>query len=166
MMSTASLLEHALDYVADGYEIFPVNRNKAPLTKHGMKDATTDTDQIQAWWGARPGALIGCRIPKNRVLLDIDPRHGGMTTWAALLDRFGPLTSRCHYSGRGDGGFHIWLRPPAGTQGRWSVGALNRWAQEHDVGSPILDAEGNDSGHWTAGIDLLHRGHRYTILPP
>jgi len=160
-MTAMTLADHALDYVADGWLIFPVNPNtKAPLVDGGMKAATADPISIAEWWTRWPDALIGCRIPRDMVLLDIDPRHGGLQTWEALLDLHGPLTSRCHFSGRGDGGFHIWLTAPGTTKGRWSVRALNQWAQDRGHGHAITDSK------HTAGIDLLHHGHRYTILPP
>jgi hypothetical protein len=158
---TDLLIDHALDYAEQGFEIFPVDpQTKAPigaLAHNGMKDATTEQALVFSWWEARPDALIGCRIPEDIVVLDIDPRHGGDTVWQALLDENGSLTSRCHYSGRGDGGFHIWLKAP---DGRLNIKPLNDWAQAHDVGEAISDTK------HTAGIDLLHHGHRYSILPP
>lgn len=158
---TSDLLSYALDYVHDGLEVFPVDPDtKAPigdLAPHGMKDATTDADTIEHWWRARPDALIGCRIPAGVVVLDIDPRHGGLDVWAALLDEHGELMSRSHFSGRNDGGFHIWLERPAG---KLSVKPLDEWALERDLGHWVTDTKHN------AGIDILHHGHRYSILPP
>ena len=155
------LIDYALDYAQQGLEVFPVDpETKAPigaLAHKGMKDATTEQTVIAAWWEARPDALIGCRIPEGQVVLDIDPRHGGDTVWQALLDANGSLTSRCHYSGRGDGGFHIWLKAP---DGRLNIKPLNDWAQANGCGQAITDTK------HTAGIDLLHHGHRYSILPP
>ena len=160
-MTDLSLASYALDYAADGLPVFPVNPGtKAPygeLAHNGMKDATTDAETIEAWWQYAPDALIGCRVPEDMVLLDIDPRHGGDTVWAALLDLHGPLESRSHFSGRNDGGFHIWLLNP---HRKLSVKPLNNWAEKRGLGHAVTDRK------WSAGIDLLHHRHRYTILPP
>ena len=40
--------------------------------------ATSDPAPSPLWWHVRPDALIGCRIPKDVVVLDIDPRHDGL----------------------------------------------------------------------------------------
>lgn len=150
---------HALAYAETGLEVFPANPlTKAPLTAGGMKDATTDPDQIAQWWDRHPTALIAHRIPPHIVVVDVDPRHGGNHVWAAIRDELGgfPIT-RVHVSGRGDGGGHIWwLRP----DDKLTTRPLDQWARDRGLGENL----GN--GHWTAGIDLLHYGHRYTILPP
>lgn len=154
-----TLLEHALRYVERGFEIFPCKPNKAPYTRNGMKDAVANTTQVKQWWQAHPDALIGCRIPRSLVVLDIDPRHGGDLTWTELNDWCGIelAVRREHFSGRGDGGFHAWFLRP---EGKLSAKGLHDWAKAHGVG----EAVGEHS--WTSGIDLLHYDHRYTILPP
>jgi hypothetical protein len=152
------LKAHAIAYANLGLEVFPLNADKTPRTLSGMKDATTDADRIGAWWDQWPDALIGCRIPPDVVVIDVDPKHNGMTTWKLLKETFGelPLT-RSHKSGRNDGGGHLWFqRPP----GKLSIRPLNRWAKEHGTG----EAAGKHS--WVAGVDLLHHGHRYSVLPP
>lgn len=150
--------EAATHYARRGFEVFPANpRTKAPLTDNGMKDATTDLDQIEAWWTQHPDALVACRIPHDEIVLDIDPRHGGDSTWAELQNAYATiLSARVHRSGRGDGGAHHWFKRPAG---RLSVKKLNEWAQRNGVGHDV-------NGKWVAGIDILHHDHRYSILPP
>lgn len=77
------LHQAALAYARSGLAIFPCLVNaKAPATPHGFKDATTDIDQINAWWeqadyniGLEPGRA-------GWFVVDIDPRHGGDSTWA------------------------------------------------------------------------------------
>lgn len=152
------LKTHALAYAAGGLAVFPLHADKTPRTTNGMKDATTDQSAIGAWWDRWPDALIGCRIPADTVVIDVDPKHNGMATWKLLKDTHGPIPpTRAHQSGRGDGGGHLWFQRP---NGKLSVRNLNRWAKEHDTG----EAAGKHS--WVAGIDLLHHNHRYTILPP
>lgn len=152
------LAAHALHYAAAGFAVFPLHADKTPRVEHGMKDATTDPNTITTWWNAWPDALIGCRIPPDIVVLDIDPKHSGMGTWKALKDTYGkPPATRTHQSGRNDGGGHLWYQRP---EGKLSVRRLNRWAKEHGTG----EAAGKHS--WVAGIDLLHHNHRYSVLPP
>lgn len=149
---------HALLYAAAGLEVFPLHPDKTPRTEHGMKDATTDAGQVEAWWKRWPDSLIGCRVPPGVVVIDVDPKHSGMGTWKLLKDTFGKLpVTRTHQSGRNDGGGHLWFCRP---DGKLSVRRLNRWAKEKGVG----EAAGRHS--WVSGIDLLHHNHRYTILPP
>ena len=70
-------------------------------------------------------------------MLDIDPRHDGHDTWDTIVAGHDLPVTRCHASGRNDGGFHIWFRNPNGHE--------------------LKDRD---------GIDVLHHGHRYSILPP
>lgn len=153
-----TLGEHAHCYAAAGLDVFPVNpRDKTPLVS--QYQATTDPDTISAWWQRWPDALIGHRISPDVVILDIDPRHGGDSTWRALLDAFParPVT-RWHRSGRGDGGGHTWwLRPADKT----TITKLDDWARQHGTGHTVPG-----TNRWISGIDVLHHRHRYTILPP
>ena len=136
-----TLAEWAAHYAAAGLEVFPVDPDtKAPLgalARNGHLSATKDADTIRQWWTARPDASIGARIPENVVVLDIDPRHDGLDTWDTIVAGHDLPVTRCHASGRNDGGFHIWFRNPNGHE--------------------LKDRK---------GIDVLHHGHRYSILPP
>jgi len=153
-----SLVDHALAYAASGLEVFPLKANKTPYTEHGMKEAARDAATITTWWRHHPEALIGARVPDDVAVLDLDPRHGGVDTWELLEQTYSPATvTRWHASGRGDGGRHLWFRRP---EGKLSVKRLNDWARDHGVGHQA----GKRS--WSAGIDVLHHDHRYTILPP
>ena len=148
----------ALLYAEAGLQIFPVNpTNKTPLVS--QYEATVDAAQIGEWWNRWPNALIGHRLPPEHVILDVDPRHNGAATWAALRDAVGGWpTTRVHRSGRGDGGGHVWwLRPDDNL----STVALDAWAKKHGTGHQITD-----TNRWVSGIDLLQHNHRYTILPP
>ena len=67
-----ALLEAALRYVELGYPVFPcAPGGKAPLTEHGFQDATSDAEQIEAWWQEHPQANVG--VPTQGLLVvDID----------------------------------------------------------------------------------------------
>lgn len=153
-----SLADHARLYAQVGLEVFPADpRSKAPLVERGFYDATTNLDQIDAWWGRWPLALIAHRVAADQLLLDIDPRHGGIEVWMALKAEIGQLpVTRIHRSGRGDLGMHFWwLRPGE----RISTRPLDQWAKERGLGQQL-------EARWTCGIDPLHNTCRYTILPP
>jgi KaiC/GvpD/RAD55 family RecA-like ATPase len=146
--------------VTNGLELFPVNpRNKEPLLSQYR--ATTDLEVLRSWWRNWPDALIGCRIGVDCIVLDVDPRHGGLETWEALEHEYGLISvGRQHFSGRGDGGSHDWFARPEDLP-KVSAKRLHEWAREHEVGRAI---PGSD--RWTSGIDVLTHNWRYTILPP
>ena len=152
--------EQAIRYAKAGFELFPASPiDKAPYVTNGFYDATSDLAQVQRWWKREhPEALIACRISPQYIILDIDPRHNGHATWAKLEETYGPVAvAREHYSGRGDGGRHVWFKHPGGTL---TMRALHAFAKDNGTGHKA----GKTS--WASGIDLLHHGYRYTILPP
>lgn len=111
------MLGAALEYAAHNWAIFPL-RGKVPAIagSRGVLDATTDVARVTAWWAGRyTGANIGGRVPAAMIVVDIDPRHGGTDSLAALQQRHGPLPSTLTtLSGRGDGGQHLFYRRPSG----------------------------------------------------
>jgi hypothetical protein len=74
--SSGAALDGALAYAGAGMAVFPVGANKKPLTEHGVKDATTDPDQIRAWWKRWPHAEIGRAVPSGVVVVDLDRKAG------------------------------------------------------------------------------------------
>jgi predicted transcriptional regulator len=56
-----------LSYARRGKPVFPTRhhddpeptRRKSPLTRNGLKDASTDASRVHAFWNAHPGASIG-----------------------------------------------------------------------------------------------------------
>jgi len=77
---TNAMLHAALWYAELGYAVFPcaVGR-KAPLTDHGLLEATTDAEQINAWWMQQPDANVAIRTD-GLIVIDID---GAENTWLA-----------------------------------------------------------------------------------
>ena len=164
---------NALEYAASGLEVFPVAPSddyewmpgqlpkgaKAPIVS--QYQATTDTKTIIRWWDRWPDALIGHRLPADQLVIDVDPRHGGDDTWRRLRDEldFDTKATRVHISGRGDGGGHVTYLHPGG---RLTIRKLDQWAKQRGVGEAIENTEDK----WVCGLDILHRTHRYTILPP
>jgi putative DNA primase/helicase len=87
---------------------------KHPMTPHGVKDATTDRDQIRAWWTESPDANIGIATGSEAgiLVLDIDPRNKGKETLARLKKELGPLPDTVTAL-TGGGGRHLIFKHPA-----------------------------------------------------
>ena len=72
----SELLDGALDYAGRGWPVFPVEPGgKRPLGRlvpNGFKDASTDADQIRAWWTTEPAANIGLPTGLAFDVLDVD----------------------------------------------------------------------------------------------
>ncbi len=73
MNSAPPLAAHALAYARAGRPGLPLRPcGKQPLSRHGVKDATTDADVIRSWWQRWPEANIGLAIPPGFVVVDVD----------------------------------------------------------------------------------------------
>jgi hypothetical protein len=136
------LIDAALNLAALGWQVFPCiwwsgESAKAPLVKNGFHDATSDPRLIKRWWTKWPAAMIGAAVPAWLVVLDIDPRHGGSLD--ALEQLAGPMPTLAAWSGRGDGGRHLYFQRPLG---------------------PLT------STRLPAGVDLKVGGKGYCIVPP
>lgn len=70
------MLDAALDYADMGVKVFPCKPNgKKPITRNGFKDATTDHEQIVAWWTQYSTANIATPTGNSQgigVTIDID----------------------------------------------------------------------------------------------
>lgn len=107
-------LQAALDYAKQGFAVLPlVEKDKAPLTAHGLKDATTDEKQIRKWWGNHPNANIGIACGKVSggivaIDVDVDEQKGkhGNETLRAWEHQYGELPETVR-SITGNGGCHI-----------------------------------------------------------
>jgi hypothetical protein len=78
------MLREALKYADEGQPVLPLV-GKSPATHlatRGVYSATTDPRRIRRWWESG-NYNIGGAVQKHHVVLDIDPRHGGLE----LLDR-------------------------------------------------------------------------------
>jgi hypothetical protein len=90
---------------------------KHPLTRNGVKDATDDPEQIEAWrdefpdanWALRTGAVSDVVV----VDLDVKPGKNGFVTLTALAKPHGGLP-RTRVVKTGSGGLHVYFRHPGG----------------------------------------------------
>lgn len=127
------LMNAAVELARNGWAVFPLN-GKVPAIKDGRAhlDATTDQAQIIEWWTTYPTANIGTAVPQHLIVIDVDPRNGGN------VDDLGTLPPTWTvWSGRNDGGHHLYFRRPPGEL---------------------------TSTRLPAGIDLKANG--YVVLPP
>jgi hypothetical protein len=114
-----ALLAAALELMAHGWQVFPCDwragdHEKAPLLPSpGYHLATSDPEQIRTWWSRWPKALIGARVPDSMLVIDLDPRNGGSLAELESLTGALPPTLTA-WSGRGDGGHHLYYMRPAG----------------------------------------------------
>jgi hypothetical protein len=130
--------------------VFPCQPGgKKPLTEHGFKEATTNVEQIIAWWRRWPNANIG--IPTGAasglLVLDVDAQHGGLETLARLEDENGRLPNAPTVR-TGNGGLHIYFRDPGGV--RNSTGLVG----------PGIDVRG-DGGYVVAAGSIHENGNVY-----
>ena len=91
------LSEAAIPYLRMGWKVFPVSRDKIPLTEHGRNDATGDLNVIREWEKRYPGANIAIATGKesNLVVIDIDGPTG-LENFRRLIEKYeiqthGPL---------------------------------------------------------------------------
>jgi putative DNA primase/helicase len=128
----------ALWYAVHGWKVFPLKtRTKQPATAHGFKDATTDAEQIAAWWRKMPDANIGMATGAI-VVVDFDtykPDFAGTDLLEFLERNYPTVRADAH-------GAQLFYQQPADM--------------------PQIR---NSSGDLPAGVDV--RGHGgYTVLAP
>jgi P4 family phage/plasmid primase-like protien len=86
---------------------------KHPATPHGVKDATTKRKLIKKWWSDMPNANVGVATGKDAgiVVLDIDPRNGGLDTLKKLEADLGELPQTITSETGGGGEHRIFAYP-------------------------------------------------------
>lgn len=176
-------LQAALDYASRGWPVFPVhwpekdkcscgkpdcqNQGKHPLTEHGLKDATTDKKQIKIWFTRWPKANVAIATGQQAgiVVLDIDPRHGGLDSLKKLTMN-GTLPTLTPTVFTGGGGQHIIMQHPGkrAMKNRQEVGKFKGIDFKADGGYIVAAPSGHISGKrysWT----IPHLGTNVAALP-
>jgi hypothetical protein len=137
-------LDLAKAYAAAGYPVFPVRTDtKAPWTKSGFKDATTDISVIERWWKQRPEARVGVSVgPAGVVVVDLDVKEGqhGPANWDRLS---GGLSSPWEVETPSKG-WHLWFRNDAG------------WTSHNNWGAKLPGVVLNEAGK--SGVDIKTTG--------
>ncbi|BEU99976.1 bifunctional DNA primase/polymerase [Novosphingobium olei] len=138
------LLAAALAYASNGLPVFPCHpETKRPLTERGFKEASSDPEQVRAWWSKWPRAMIG--LPTGQVsgawVLDIDDPAAFEAACTVEL----PATKRCT-TGKG---YHLYFA--------------------YDPSDPIRNAQFNSRTGWPfpelPGAEVRGDGG-YVIVPP
>jgi Bifunctional DNA primase/polymerase, N-terminal/AAA domain len=144
----APIVEHAIYYARLGWHVFPCNpTDKRPLVSNGFYSATTDEDEIRAWWRRWPNAMIGVRMGATSGVWAIDPdapKQGspdGVANWAELVAKHGGIP-HTHTHNTPNGGQHL----------------LFNWRDDR----PVTNSEGGLSG---LGINVRGEGG-YVVAPP
>jgi putative DNA primase/helicase len=121
--------------------------------QHGVLNATIDEEQIRAWWQRWSFANIGVACGKRSGfwVLDVDPRHGGDDTLAALERENGELPRTPEQLTAG-GGRHLCFALP----GDFEVRNIQRNAADESPLGKGLDLRGEGGyvvGAGSAGPD-------------
>jgi hypothetical protein len=110
---TGTRLGQALTYAARGWPVFPCQAGqKTPATAHGHLDATTDPEQITAWFSRNPkwNLAIATGAPGPDVL-DVDdhgPAGNGYAAFA-ILSKVRLLDGAAAYVRTPSGGLHAYF---------------------------------------------------------
>jgi hypothetical protein len=107
-------LDRAFAAAALGWHVFPCGADKRPLTTHGLKDASTDPEQIATWWGEHPEALPAVVAgPSGLAIADIDVK--GAKDGHAALERLGHPLPGTWRQRTPSGGSHAFYAAPTGV---------------------------------------------------
>ena len=172
-----TMLEHALDWARRGVPVVPcspggpnvkrpyiprdkdANGNPIPNTG-GVAKATTDPDQIRAWWDRWPSAMIGGAMGRELRLLAIDPDvvkepgdADGLVAWTEIVAQHGGLPAT-HAHETPTGGRHYVFTMPEG---------LNLGNKEGALKGKGINVRG-DGGYLIMAPSRLSDGRTYRMV--
>lgn len=159
-----SIVNEALRLAGLGYRVFPcVPGEKRPLTEHGVKDATTDEDQIGEWWTEHPDANIGVSTD-GLLVVDVDPIDGEQNPWCSEVeDQADLMQNATTISPRR--GLHFWFR---GGDFRNTASKLAKNVDTRGNGGYVLAPPSRTPDgqyHWSPFCELQHRPEDLTEPP-
>ena len=125
-----------------GWSVFPMNKEKIPMTKHGFLDATRDKTKIALWlskWGDDLRIGIPCE-PNLFFALDVDEE--GFDTWHKWISEhcmpsLGPWQRTPH------NGFHFLFKLPIGIKVPHVAGKIATGIDLRSKGSITTAGEGS-----------------------
>lgn len=165
---TRRLVEVAVGYADHGWPVLPLHApqgagcscraadcgspGKHPRTPRGLHQATTDVDQVRAWWDRWPHANVGVATgtTSGLLVLDVDLPHGpGSLT--RLEHEHGPLPPTCEQRTGSGGRQLLFAHPdrPVGNRAGVLAGIDVRGEGGYVVVPPSLHATGNRYA-WTS----------------
>jgi hypothetical protein len=145
----------ALDYLRRGWSVVPVRpREKRPLVSwQDYQQRPPDEARVCEWFERWPDANVGIvtGAVSGLVVVDVDPKHGGSESLAALEREHGPLPVTVE-AVSGSGGRHLYFAHPGGP-------VRNRVAL-----APGIDLRA-DGGMIVAPPSVHPTGRRYAWRP-
>jgi Bifunctional DNA primase/polymerase, N-terminal/AAA domain len=164
----AQMVEFALYYARLGWHVFPCD-GKVPLTAcdkdtngekirgtGGFYKASTDEDQIRAWWSEFPEALIAIRAGQASGVFAIDPDgEVGLANWAEIVAKHGDIP-RTHMHRTPGGGHHLVFKWHADRPVKCSSGEMKGLK---------IDVKGQ-GGYFVAPPSIGKLGKRYEVADP
>jgi hypothetical protein len=173
-------LTAALRYARSDWPVFPcIPGEKAPATKHGFLDASTDPDKITWWWSRHPdhNVAIATGAPGPDVLdVDVHKQGNGFAAFNRL-HRAGLLDEASAYIRTPSGGLHAYFTGSEQGNGRLpghhldfrSKGGYVVAPPSHVNGKPyelIKQAAGHGGLEWAAVTRLLEPEPQQRLQPP
>jgi hypothetical protein len=163
----SEFLEHALAYAGLGWPVLPLRpRAKVPLPgSRGVYDATTDANQVRAWWHRWPDANVGLAAGTSFWVLDVDylgweaSEPDGAATMAALAELYGRLPPTVQQLTGGGGWQYLFLPDErVGNGVKFLPGLDTRGAGGYVVAPPSVHPNGQPYcwrlGHGHGEIEL------------
>jgi len=154
-MASSETERAALDYLARGWSVVVAEtRGKRPIVRwEEFQRRRPEEHELRAWLTRHPSANVAIvtGTVSGLVVLDIDPRHGGIASFAQWEQEHGELPHTVEVQ-TGGGGRHLYFAHPGGEL-RNRVGL-----------APGIDLRG-DGGVVVAPPSVHPSGGRYRWLP-
>jgi Bifunctional DNA primase/polymerase, N-terminal len=115
-MNPPAAARAAFGYARRGWLVLPIEpRGKRPAGGMGLHHASANVDEIDVWYLRWPKAGVGivCSEESGLLVVDVDPRHGGVESMRALVAVVGPLWMTTLTAETGGGGHHLVYQHPA-----------------------------------------------------
>lgn len=135
-----TMLEHALEYAALGLQVLPLygftaagrcacgnpdcrSPGKHPMTRSGVKAATTNAGLIQRWWTEAPNANIGIATGacSGIWVLDVDAKSDGFDSYDRAVAEIGEPGDTWECATGGGGMHRYYVHPGVPVQNKVAI---------------------------------------------